>query len=312
MALINGNRSVRLSESGTEILIEGPPYLEILASLHGRFRPRTYFEVGTWKGASLRVANCASLAVDAEFLLEEGVLGLKPMCAFHQTTSDAFFASFDPSIILGGPIDLAFLDAFHVFEYVLRDFIGTERSCRPTSIIVLDDCCPRDLFMARRDLVPSHAEPTKYQGFWTGDVWKMIPVLREFRPDIQLTCIDTQPTGLATCTGLDPANRILVANYEAIVSTWRDVTLEEYGMSRLLDDLQMTSAESWVGSIRPLYPDDPIPPEDTRPIGLTLRDELRVVSEELDAIRASKSWRLTQPLRSISGLLRGVLGSSHR
>ena len=207
----------------------GPRYVEVLADLHRRLRPRTYFEIGTRRGASLRLASCTSLAVDPSFQLEEGVVGSKPRCILHQSTSDEFFGAHDPIEILGGRIDLAFIDGLHLFEFALRDFIGTERSVSPGSMVVLDDCCPRDLYMARRIEVPEVVQPTKYPGFWTGDVWKLVPILREYRPDLVVRSIDTKPTGLVICTNLDPEDRSLATNYDDIVRRWRDVRLEDYG-----------------------------------------------------------------------------------
>jgi hypothetical protein len=304
--------TARLAPSGDEILLDGPHYLEVFAELHRRLRPRTYFEIGTWKGASLSVARCKSLAVDRDFQLDEGVVGSKPICILHQSTSDEFFASQDPVALLSGPVDLAFIDALHIFEYALRDFIGTERSVGRNSIIILDDPCPRDFFMARRNLVPEVALPTKYEGYWTGDVWKIIPVLREYRPDIKLTCVDTLPTGLATCTNLNPEDRTLATMYDEIVGRWRDVTLEDYGMDRLLGDLQMESASDWVRGIEPLHPDDPVPAE-SRSAGPTqaetarqLRQELETTTRELEAVLESRSWRFTGPLRRLAGALRSV------
>jgi hypothetical protein len=248
------------------------------------------------------------LAVDPDFQLDEGVIGSKPVCVLHQSTSDQFFASQDPVAILGGRIDLAFIDALHVFEYALRDFIGTERSVNPSSIIVLDDPCPRDFFMARRSLVPDVDVPTKYPGYWTGDVWKLIPVLREYRPDISVVVVDTQPTGLVACTNLDPANRTLETNYDEIVARWRDVTLEDYGMAKLLAVLKVESAWGWVRSIEPLHPGDPVPAEKARTGGPTQAEINLDLNQQLEAMRRSKSWQVTRPLRRLSGLARRVIG----
>jgi hypothetical protein len=291
--------SAQLAEGGTEIVLGGPRYVGILAEAHRRLRPRTYFEIGTRRGTSLRLASCPSLAVDPHFQLEEGVIGVKPMCVLEQSTSDEFFASRDPIEILGGRIDLAFIDGLHVFEYALRDFIGTERSMSPGSMIVLDDCCPRDLYMARRTLVPDVVRPTKYKGYWTGDVWKLIPVLREYRPGLQVRAIDTTPTGLVICTNLDPDDRTLVTNYDAIVERWRDVRLEDYGMSRLLEDLRMEPAQAWVDALTAIHPEDPPPAQDTTPREPTQNEVLRA---QIARMRGSTSWQITRPLRALGRL----------
>jgi hypothetical protein len=242
----------RLAENGAEIIIEGPEYTDVLAAVHRRLRPQTYLEVGTWQGASLKLARCASLAIDPDFQLLGDAVGAKPACLLYQMTSDDFFGRNDPTQILGRPVDLAFLDALHVFDFVLRDFIATERHCRPQSIIALHDCLPRDYFMTRATYIPRRKQPTKYAGYWTGDVWKMIPVLREFRPDVKLVCLDAKPTGLAMCTTLDPANSSLSENYAEIIRTWRPVKLQDYGMSRLLDDCDTVASGAWLKGLKPL------------------------------------------------------------
>lgn len=297
--------SVRLAEDGTEIVLGGPPYLEVLANVHRRLRPRTYFEIGSRRGSSLRVANCASLAVDPNFQLEDGVVASKPICILHQSTSDEFFASRDPIAILGARIDVAFIDGLHVFDFALRDFIGTERSVNPGSMIVLDDCCPSDFYMARHTLVPEVVQPTKYKRYWTGDVWKVIPILREYRPDIDLRVVDTRPTGLAICTNLNPEDQSLAANYDEIVRRWRDVRLEDYGMARLLEDLRMEPADAWVSQLTPLHPHDPEPPAQPGPRRPTRSEVLKA---ELDSMRRSRSWQITRPLR----WLRSLAGGSRR
>jgi hypothetical protein len=99
---MESSASAKLAEGGTEIILDGPPYTDLLAAAHRRLRPRTYFEIGSRRGSSLRVARCTSLAVDPNFQLEEGVVGSKPVVTLHQSTSDEFFASRDPIGILGG------------------------------------------------------------------------------------------------------------------------------------------------------------------------------------------------------------------
>jgi hypothetical protein len=308
--LIAGEAAVRLADDGTEIALDGPSYLNVLARLHEQLRPRTYLEVGAWKGASLRLSSCASLAVDLDFQLEEGVVGRKPLLALHQSTSDSFFQHYDPTDILGGRVDFAFIDALHIFENVLRDFMGTERSCRPEAAIAIDDVCPLDFFMARATLVPDRPQPTKHEGAWTGDVWKIVPVLREYRPDIELVCLDARPAGLAVCTRLNPEDHTLRDKYDEIIDRWRDVKLEEYGMTRLLDDLGMRASENWVAALSPLHPEDPAPAAPPpRPVPPP-DPELAVLRAELDALLSSRSWRLTGPVRAAARIVRSTRGGS--
>ena len=57
-------------------------------------------------------------------------------------TSDEFFAEHDLRELLGGPVELAFIDGLHLFEQVLRDFVNLERCSTAHTVIILHDCLP--------------------------------------------------------------------------------------------------------------------------------------------------------------------------
>ncbi len=59
--------------------------------------------------------------------------------------------------------------------------------------------------------------------FWTGDVWKLIPALIRWRPDLEVHSIAARQPGLGMITRLDPASRVLSENYEAIVAQFMDM-----------------------------------------------------------------------------------------
>ena len=91
----------------------------------------------------------------------------------------------------------------------------------------------------------------------------------------------------------------LAASYDEIVARWQDVRLEDYGMARLLEDLRMEPAEAWVDRLVPLHPEDPEPPAEAGP---RFRSQNEVLRAELQAMRNSRSWRITRPLRSFRKL----------
>jgi len=181
---------------------EGPDYYEALRRLHAMLRPATYFEIGSETGGSLILAGCASLAVDQAFRLNCNV-------------------AHDPRKLLGGPVELAFLDGMHNYEYLLRDFINTERVCRPESVIVLHDCLPTDAHVARREGGDQHLRAfSAHPEWWAGDVWKTAAILRRARPDLAMHAFGVPPTGLVLVTGLNPASYVLARDYDAHVAAF--------------------------------------------------------------------------------------------
>lgn len=151
-----------------------------------------------------------------------------------QMTSDRFFEQYSPLTLANRPIDLSFIDGLHEFETTLRDFINVERNCRQNSVIALHDCVPFNGKVASR---------TETDGAWTGDVWKIVPILREYRPDIDVFVFDAAKTGLVLCTNLDPKSRALEAHYKDACTKWRSVNLEEFGYLKFIDDLKILSTE---------------------------------------------------------------------
>lgn len=213
---------------------QGEDYLDVMGRIHAVLHPRTYFEVGTWTGNSLKLANCRSIAIDPHFQITTDVVGRKPECHLFQMPSDEFFKYHSPKAVFGDTVDFAFLDGMHLFECVLRDFINIESNCSRNSIIALHDCLPPDAYIASRknDLDEQKKLSTK-PGWWTGDVWKILPVLRKYRPDLVMVCLDAPPTGLVLVTGLYPESRILRDKYFDIVREFEAVSLLDYGLAKL-------------------------------------------------------------------------------
>ena len=200
--------------------LTGEFYHSTLARLHNALQPRSYLEIGTVDEHTLKLARCASIAVGPK-IQHASQIPTKPMpalCLFPMT-SDEFFESYNPKNILGMPIDVAFLDSVHLLECLLRDFIHTEMACDNESVIVLHNCVPLDLYMAVRDeadfdwrALSTHPE------WWTGDLWKIIPILREYRPDLAVRIFNARPTGLVMIRGLNPNSRVLSDSYDEIIA----------------------------------------------------------------------------------------------
>ena len=137
---------------------------------------------------------------------------LSPMTTVIARTSDEVLAGDElPHLLDDQPVELAFIDGMHLFEYALRDFIGLERRCTPVSTILVHDCYPFDEVTAARDRTTL---------LWSGDVWKLVLCLNEHRPDLRIAVVDVEPTGLALIRGLDPSSRVLSERYDDLCARY--------------------------------------------------------------------------------------------
>jgi hypothetical protein len=195
----------------SRLSLPGENYFQVLARIHRHLRPHTYLEIGVSRGDSL-----------ACVLPETRVLGIDPLpnlpgeppanARIYRETSDDFFAKYSPSAELGGaPIELAFIDGMHHFEFALRDFVNVERACARSSVILMHDCYPLDERTARREQVT---------GFWSGDIWRLMLLLRTRRPDLTVRTIATPPTGLGIVLNPDPSSRVLADNLDALIAEY--------------------------------------------------------------------------------------------
>lgn len=186
-----------------EAISGGERYLCTLARVHETLRPELYLEIGVRQGDSLRLAQRSAIGIDPDMRLA----GQAPAARLYHETSDEFFAR-HAGEALGQPIDLAFIDGLHLFEYALRDFMNLERRMSPAGLIVVDDIFPNH---------PAQGSRFRRTRVWCGDVWRLLLCLAEHRPDLCLLPLDCSPTGLLVIAGLDPANRVLWQDYNPIV-----------------------------------------------------------------------------------------------
>lgn len=217
---------------------EGQRYNRFMSGLHRSLLFDWYLEVGCRTGRIFANARGKTIAVDPFFQVETNAIGSKPALHVFQQTSDDFFASrFLERMNIR--LTFSFLDGMHLFEFLLRDIIGTERYSDPKGLIALHDCCPFSHEMTTRDL------KNLPHGAWTGDVWKLIPILREYRPDLTLTVLDSAPTGLVFLSGLDPDSTVLKEAYDEIVKRYRDETLTSFGVRRFNELFDYTGTKDF-------------------------------------------------------------------
>ena len=217
----------------------GENYLLLLRAIHMHLRPKSYLEIGSETGISLALSACASVAVDPAFQIKRDVIQKKPCFHAYQMPSDDFFRRVDPTVVLGDKIDFAFLDGMHLYEFLLRDFINTEKYCRRNSLIALHDCVPSDVPMTRRAQNGPEKELSSQPSWWTGDVWKVVPILKNYRPDLAIVVADAEPTGLVLITNFDPTSKVLEERYSEIIREMADVDLAAYGLDRFVKECEL-------------------------------------------------------------------------
>jgi hypothetical protein len=188
--------------------LPGEDYFQVLARVHEHVRPATYVEIGVARGRSLRLVgpDTLTLGVDPQPSVE-GPLG--PRQRLFGETSDEFFAKRNVIAELGGRrVRMAFIDGMHHFDFALRDFANLEPLCDPDSLIFVHDCYPIDARSAAREQTTA---------FWSGDIWRLITLLKRHRPDLSIHTIATPPTGLGLITRLDPGSSWLRDNLTALI-----------------------------------------------------------------------------------------------
>ncbi len=186
----------------------GEDYFRVLARIHEHRKPATYLEIGVDQGLSFEIIRPETLAlgVDPNPHLRKT---LGPRQRVFAKTSDEFFEQCDVISELGGKtVDLAFIDGMHQMEFALRDFINVEKCCSANSIILIHDVYPIDVMSAARE---------RTSLFWSGDIWRLILILKKYRPDLTVNVIASRPTGLAIVQNLDPRSRILAERQQEII-----------------------------------------------------------------------------------------------
>lgn len=220
----------------------GEPYVSVLQHLAKVRSVKRYLEVGVFTGSCFaQIPAERAIGVDPSFRISHNIAAGKTDVRLFQMPSDLFFAEVDVVGAFGGPVDFAFLDGMHQFEYLLRDIANTERVANPRGLIALHDCLP----LAEQMTVRSKEEArritrgTPYEDWWTGDVWKVIPILRKYRPDLKVVCVDAPPTGLVFISNLDPSNDTLQRDYCRIVEEFAALPSDEAGLDAFYADIEV-------------------------------------------------------------------------
>jgi len=169
-------------------------YLEIISMLHAHLRPRTYLEIGVESGQSIALARreTRAIGIDPSPRSQSSSLPARASAPPRATnTSQSTTCERSSAACL-----LILLSSMGCTNsnLRLRDFINIEKHCTSRSTILIHDCYP----------VPRTAERERRTTFWSGDIWRLILILRKYRPDLSVKVIGTAPTGLGVVRRLDP------------------------------------------------------------------------------------------------------------
>ena len=199
--------------------LPGDDYVAFMRRLHPFLKPATYLEIGVFQGMSLALVAPGTEAIGVD-PAPQILHPVSPHVVVEVMTSDDFFASRGKHTLFGGrPLALGFIDGMHRFEFALRDFINMERLCASDSTILIHDCYPLNRATAGREVTTSM--------FWSGDIWRLILILKKYRPDLQVNTLALAPTGLGMVRGLDPASSVLADRYDEIVAEFLAVDYDE-------------------------------------------------------------------------------------
>jgi hypothetical protein len=200
----------------------GPNYYEVLRWVHEELKPETYLEIGVYRGRSLSLAVPPTIAlgidplprVDHQWQTPTQILAMTSTEFFSQRSLAEFFPA--------NRFSLAFIDGFHRFEQAIEDILNLESFAQPGSVIAVHDTIPLD---------DKTADRTRRTDFHTGDVWKVVPFLKEFRPNLKMITVRTGPSGLTLMRGLDSSRGKSRLNTEAVVR-FRELPWEYYKQHR--------------------------------------------------------------------------------
>jgi hypothetical protein len=187
-------RQVILHEIVARMRFPGPNYYEVLRWLHEELKPESYLEIGVYRGASLSLAMPPTVALGIDPSPKVDHQWHTPTQVVPLTSTEFFSRHSLAQFLPSSHFSLALIDGLHRFEQAIDDILNLERYAQPDSVIAVHDTIPLD---------EKTADRACRTDFHTGDVWKIVPFLTEFRPDLKMVTVRTGPSGLTLIRGLN-------------------------------------------------------------------------------------------------------------
>jgi hypothetical protein len=157
---------------------------DIINELIKKYNYKTYLEIGVRNpDECFNLINCETKhSIDPGYENDENQVD-------YPYTSDNFFRLLEnkelnlPTTHKWGII---FIDGLHISNQVEKDILNSLNHLSENGVIVLHDCNPPNLWMAREDFIIDGIAHG-----WNGTVWKSIYKLRATRPDLFVCTVDT-------------------------------------------------------------------------------------------------------------------------
>src|SRR3989338_3697424 len=162
--------------------------IDVVQKTLDKINGKVYLEIGVENGVSF-------LPISAEIKVGIDILPLNENIKkyfdgkskiYFQMNSVEFFNNYK-DIFEDYKIDVAFIDGFHGYEQSLKDVENCLNYLSKKGVIIMHDCNPpSEIIATPPSLLESARKSPKWNGTWTGDVWKTIVHLRSFRNNLNI------------------------------------------------------------------------------------------------------------------------------
>jgi len=164
-------------------------------------KTKTYLEIGVRGGKTFYPVKVRKkIAVDPDFRIKQQYKKEQNrrywpnyFAKYFECTSDYFFEHHAAKILKPGKLDLAFIDGLHTAEQTYIDVVNAFKYIADDGIIVVHDVSPQSAaaaYPASSIDEVKKIQPEGFNGMWSGDVWKIMPLLRKNFPDYFMFVID--------------------------------------------------------------------------------------------------------------------------
>ena len=203
---------------------------KIINHLSSKINAKSYLEIG------VRIAddNFNKINVKNKIGVDPGIEGFSE--STHTMTSDEFFEQNSEYF------DVVFVDGLHEANQVERDIVNSLKFLNPNGYIICHDINPlieERQFLKHDPRTHLYSKTEKEKGnneygLWNGDCWKAWVRLRNTRPDLYMSVVDTDFGCGVVCKGSQEILNIseLDINYANLVKNRKNwlnlISVEEF------------------------------------------------------------------------------------